>query len=476
MCALSTAIPISTAAEATRLSVPQTRGYVINMTRSPSQGGLELEIQRIAEAGFNLVLFPVYNNGWTLFPSETMRTAGMPAINPHFKKWDPLALATGLARQAGLTVWVYARPYHFHPRHSIAEHRLLKKHPEWRQRAHPEFQNAETRRHEQWHACPIRRDYRRFLADLICEMAVSYPVDGVVLNYDGLGVRGGALRNAPYCFCPECRVLYWERYRADMVEESAGTHLVRVRSWQLEQVQESYSYLRHRLLRTRRMMRVICRARPHWREDPAYAGPPAEGVLMDWPDLLESGAVEELAIDHDDEPCGPHLGMRLAADYAYLGDGVLFLPILAVNAMEDLREPLKAIARYPVPGFLAEFQSSFTEEEAHAIRRAYFAEPAPLPEIEPVRTAAILLSRILLSYEDQPMIRDLIHDMLRLLGRQMPLPLDFDVLQVLMQNLHGLEQHIRRGRLGEAGMHERTMRELGLARRFIRMACMDVRS
>jgi hypothetical protein len=93
-----------------------------------------------------------------------------------------------------------------------------------------------------------------------------------------------------------------------------------------------------------------------------------------------------------------------------------------------------------------------------------------------VRTAAFLLSRIRQSYEDQPVMYDLLYDILRLLAGQLPQPSDFHTLEVIEQNIHGLEQFIRRGRLGSMRIPESVMRDLGLARRFARMACMDVRS
>jgi hypothetical protein len=308
-------------------------------------------------------------------------------------------------------------------------------------------------------------------------MIAGYPVDGMMLNYDGLGMMGGRLAASPYCFCQSCRRMYYDTFHSDLVADAAGDMLDRVRRWQLERIGESFSYLRHRLIRSRRTLRIVCRARPTWRERPDSPSPPAAGtLLMDWPEQLASGAIEELAIDPDNEPAGPQLGSRLAADYAYLGDRVLFLPILAIGELEELRAPLEAIGRYPAPGFLGEFQESFTEEDARFIRENYFAEPAPLPEAEPVRTAAYLLSRVRLLHEDQPVIHDLLFDVLRLLAQQLPFPYSFPTLAVIEQNIHGLEQFIRRGRLRSSRIPERTMRDLGLARRFVRMACMDVRS
>jgi uncharacterized lipoprotein YddW (UPF0748 family) len=387
MAAIAIASPSSSPADSARLPEPQTRGYIVSLIRSLSRNWLDLETRRVAEAGFNLLVFPAYNNGWTLFPSEAAREHGMKPINPLFRRWNPLATAAEFSVRRGLGLWVYVRPYNFHPRYSVSDHGLLKKFPHWRWRAHPDYQSAQTRRMEQWHACPINPDYRRYLADLLCEMISAYPLDGIVFNFDSLDMDGGPVEDSPFCFCASCRALYYEAFQADLISDAAGPRINRVRSWQLEQIHDHFLYLRHRMVRSRRNLRVVCRAKPTWRESPDFALPPGKGaVLMDWPALLASGAIEELAVDPDEESTTAQLGSRLAADYAYLGDRVLFLPIVTIGDLNELAWPVEAIRRLPLPGFLAEFQNSLTDEEARWVRETYFADPAPLPEADPVRT------------------------------------------------------------------------------------------
>src|SRR5262245_21532863 len=84
----STIIPIQS--ETARMPEPQTRGYVLNLKRDLSPASLELEIRRVAQAGFNVLIFPIYSNGWTLFPCEAATERGVPRIHPLFRKWDPL--------------------------------------------------------------------------------------------------------------------------------------------------------------------------------------------------------------------------------------------------------------------------------------------------------------------------------------------------------------------------------------------------
>jgi hypothetical protein len=315
------------------------------------------------------------------------------------------------------------------------------------------------------------------VADVLGEAAASYPIEGLILSFTGLGLRGGRLANAPYCFCHACVQRYRETANADLAQDATGEMLGRVRLWQLEQAHENLSYLRHRLTRMRRTLRLICHATPDWRHTTAYRGPLSEAsALMNWPELLDSGLVEELLVDHDGEPCGAHFSARVAADYAYLGDRVLFLPMLRIDQLADLRAAIHLPDRLPVAGFIAEFQSRFTEEDTRFIRERFFPENAVLPESSPVMTAVFLLDRVRRTHAQQPILRDMLGDILRLLSRQLPLPGDFGLLEVIEENLHGLEQFIRRRRLERLEVTEGTLCDLGLARRFIRLACLDVRS
>ncbi len=474
MCAFATVIPA--AFETLSLAEPATRGYGITLTRSMKPSWLELEIQRVAQAGFNLILFPVYVNGWTLFPSESAAAQGIKPINPHIRKWNPLDLAGRLAAEAGITLWGFTRPYNFHPRHSIVEHKLLHEHPEWRIRAHPNLQQSAVRRREAWHPCLINPDYRRYVGNVLSEAVAGYQLRGLVINLADLGICGGPLRESPFCFCPACRRKFREDRDEDLLQAAERGQVEMIRQWQLEQVLDHVSYVRHRLLRMRPGLRLVCRARPTWRQQADRPTPThCPSPLVDWTRLLESGLIELIAVDHDDERAGELIGSRLAADYANLGDRVLWLPVLSIDALEDLRAPLRALQHYPTPGFIAEFQNSFTEDDARFLSESFFPDAAVVPEDDPIRTATYFLERAGQAHRDLPRLSELIGDFVRLLARQVPSSNEFKGLQMIEQNIHGLEQYIRRGRLGRGTISERTLLDLGLARRYVRMALMDIR-
>ncbi|HOE95502.1 MAG TPA: family 10 glycosylhydrolase [Candidatus Sumerlaeota bacterium] len=461
--------------EPSGLPEPQTRGYFFNLVRSISPTSLELELRRVAEAGFNLVVFPVYSNGWTLFQSATAREYGLPSINPRLSKWDAVEQVIRLADRFGLTVWGFARPYNFHPRYSIAEHRLLRKHPDWRLRAHPQHLTARTRRAESLHPCPLNPDYRRFVGSLLAELAAGYNIPGIVINYTAVGIEGGPIKSSPFCFCASCRERFRETHGVELAAEALHGDLELVRAWQRDQMHLHLRYLRHRLLKMRHSLRLVARVRPQWREGAFDSQLLTPGVsLLDWSTLAREGALETLVIDHDNERLGPLFSTRLAADYAYLGDQVLFLPMLSVHDLDDLSIPMAVLRRYPCTGFIGEFQRSFTDGDTQFLARQVFGNPAILPSDRPLQTAAYFLNLVHQTHQDQPELRELTRDILRLISRQSPHPHDFELLRVMEQNLRGLEQAIRRGALGFGSIPERTLIHLGLARRFVRIALMDV--
>jgi hypothetical protein len=475
-------ILMSASSQSVPIPEPQTRGYYLNIDMSLTPEALEQEIDRVARAGFNLLIYPIFSNGWTLFPSESQRTNRLPSIHPLFKQWNPLELVTSLAAAANLSVWGLARAYNFHPRHAITKHTLLHKNPRWRMVRHPAFFDSVPRSHENWYPCPLqhgekgRRTYRHALAEILVEAVSGYPLDGIVLDCTGFGLAGGALGESPFCFCENCKARYFERFGSVLSEDARGPKLTQVRAWQREQAEEHLSYLRHRLLRTRRTLRMLCLASPHWREHHDYQPERDGGALLDWPTLLADGELEEVLIDHDSETISPAFGSNMASDFAYLGDQVLYMPLLSVKHPGELRLPLAALARYTVPGFIADFHQPLSEAFMIELGSTVFAEPAPLPEAEPVRAAMFFLERVRQAHESRPKLHDLMSDFLRLLARQFPDPRDFNTLLVIEQNIHGLEQFIRRGYLKSERIPETTLRHLGLARRFVRMALMDVRS
>lgn len=446
---------------------------------------LRRSITLIARAGFNVALFPIYICGDTIFPCESAgsvvngtRRGRFRSIHPAFRGWDPLKLAIETAHSFGVHVWGFARPYNFHHRYGITPQRLLRKFPDWRIQIHPYEHRSEFRDRAGFIACPVNPDYRRYLGDLLTEAVSAYPIDGLVMNFTGFGLRRGPLGMHPFCFCPYCCKAYREHAQGGLYADArTDAGLEKVRRWQILASGAAIDYIRHRVIKSRRTLRFVARTHPQWRWSMEDSGPYIQAPLaIDWNALLDTGQIEELLIDHDDETAPEVFSARLVSDLANLHDEALLLPSVEVRRPQDLAEPLAAIRRHPVAGLMAEFDKPLTEEDADFIRANYLFEPAQAPDHSPLLAVAYLLHRIQANHQDNDLISDFMRDFLRLIEMQLRKGMSFDDLQMIFENLSGLQEAIRRGRLGAYRIPESTLRDLGLARRIIRIACLDVRS
>lgn len=456
---------------------PETRGYMLRPADLRAPDALTEQLQRVAEAGFNLVLCPVYDRGAPLFPCQALVEQG---IYTPPDRWDALAHAHEIAAERGLAVWALAAPFTGLPRFEWFERLFHKRRSDWAMRAHPRLGRRRDRALAARHACPINRDFRRHLADVLTECVARYPIEGLVLDFTGFAMRGGPPTESPFCFCARCR----EQYAAQspdhdlLLDAAEPRRHSRLRTWQVAQVHEFIFYMRHRALRSRPGLRLVCRGEPTWRDGTRLDLEPTAGQpLVNWPPLMESGTIDSLLVDHHGEAGIRLLGPRLAADYAHIGDRAPFMPVIQFERIGATASPQSVIGRYPIAGFIAQCNEPLGEIAVRRIRENWFAQPASLPQRGPVRAAIYLLERARRTHEDQPRFHDLIADFLRLLARSRHGDgIDFQFLQVIEENMYGLEQFIRRGRLGRDAIPESTLRDLGLARRLVRMASVDARA
>jgi hypothetical protein len=343
---------------------------------------------------------------------------------------------------------------------------------------HPHHRTSRLRRREDYVACPVNVDYRRYLGDMLAELVGGYPLDGIVLNYTGYGLRDGSLAESPFCFCEECCRQYAEQTQGDLIKNAASPErLPEVRRWQREASTHSIDHLRHRVIKQRRALRFVGRAQPQWRWNSDDSGPRLYPTYtLDWNNLLRQGLLEGVLIDHDDEESTDLMSSRLVTDLCELHHEALALSMVKISQPSDLKGPLRAVRRYPVPGFVAEFTHPMTDEEADIIREEYLHEPAQVPELLPLLSVAFLFQRTRQNHSDNELMRDLMKDFLRLIDRALSEGATFGLLQILYENLDGLQDALRRNRLGGYHVPESTLRDIGLARRLIRLACLDVRS
>lgn len=157
------------------------RGTIV---RAGSEQGLAALFDRLAAAGINTVFFETVNAGYPIYPSQVA-----PQQNPLTRGWDPLAAAVKLAHARGMElhawVWAFAAG---NERHNLLLN-LPKDYPGPVIAAHPDWANYDN----QGRIIPVGQgkpfldpanpEVRRYLQQLLSEIANRYQVDGIQLDY-----------------------------------------------------------------------------------------------------------------------------------------------------------------------------------------------------------------------------------------------------------------------------------------------------
>jgi uncharacterized lipoprotein YddW (UPF0748 family) len=157
------------------------RGTIV---RAGSEQKLAKLFDRLAAAGFNTVFFETVNAGYPIYPSRVAQIQ-----NPLVRGWDPLASAVKLAHERGMElhawVWIFAVG---NQRHNALVNRpkeypgpILDLHPTW-----AGYDNRGRLFHlgsGKTFLDPANPEARRYLLQMLGEIATNYQVDGIQFDY-----------------------------------------------------------------------------------------------------------------------------------------------------------------------------------------------------------------------------------------------------------------------------------------------------
>jgi uncharacterized lipoprotein YddW (UPF0748 family) len=131
----------------------------------------------LAESGFNLVFPGMWNQGYTLYPSEVMKNYGFPQISPIFatKNFDPLTILIEQAHQRNIAVIPWFE-YGFASSPLASGGHLLQAKPHWA--SLDQYGRMVKHGNLIW-LNSLNSEVQEFLLALILEVAQNYAVDGI---------------------------------------------------------------------------------------------------------------------------------------------------------------------------------------------------------------------------------------------------------------------------------------------------------
>ncbi|MDI1463450.1 family 10 glycosylhydrolase [Catellatospora sp. KI3] len=160
------------------------RGLWVRPTETtPAQ--ISAALDRIADAGVNIVFLETVWNGYTIYPSAVAAADGLPAQKPEFAGFDPLRIWVQQAHQRGIELhaWVHT----FYVGIAAGGAPVLSAHPDWAAveredvgKTGPQPSRMEPGYYWMDPAIPAVRDH---VKAVFSEILTGYAVDGLHLDY-----------------------------------------------------------------------------------------------------------------------------------------------------------------------------------------------------------------------------------------------------------------------------------------------------
>lgn len=149
-----------------------------------NEKGLSDLFDRLHQTGINVVYFETNNAGFTMFPSK------ISTQNPQTASWNPLATAVKEAHKRGIEIhawfWVFNVGNTFHnpiiSQDPDYPGPVLSKHDFSWALSSGNGSLIPPKQHEFW-LDPSNPDARKFIKDLVTEIASNYDLDGIQLDY-----------------------------------------------------------------------------------------------------------------------------------------------------------------------------------------------------------------------------------------------------------------------------------------------------
>lgn len=452
--------------------LPQTRMAMLLPSQVFDEETLRRTLHTLADAGWNSVALPIFFEGYPIYFSETWAHYGLRRQHPNFRKWNPIAVAFDVAWRRNLDILFFIRPYEVD---RMARQRLgpvLNRYPRWAAQPHPKISHEQYGGpHRNLFFCPVNRDYRRFLCDVLHALLEEYPFHGLLMDLRRYPFFRFPRQNfVPWCYCRECRSRSLEELGFDPASldfEKEKAMVERWQEWQVRQMDQALSYIRTRALKARATVRVLGLLT----SDP---GVEESGIqpLIHWKTWVDKSLVEGLVLDRYSMNLDA-FEQQVQKDLENLPRNSFLLPMLPRN-VEQGEDFLEVFDALPLPGFVTRFQN-WEAPDFRPQKRIAFEQNAFTVESDPIRAICVLFQNMAnrAPYEEE--FCAFLGDLARIL-LQNDRELDLERLMIVADNVRGLLERTQEGRLEFGAEQDRMIHDLDLAFRLIHLAGCDVKS
>ncbi|MFW6724414.1 glycoside hydrolase family 10 protein [Streptomyces sp. MAR4 CNY-716] len=162
------------------------RGVWVRPTET-TPAEIRATLDRIEHAGFNMVFLETVWQGYTIFPSDAARAAGITDQRPSMKGFDPLQVWIEEAHRRGIELHAWVHTFFVGSDSAEGPGPVLSAHPEWAAVEREDVGADEPRPSRMepgyYFVDPAMPEPRAYITSVFEELLTDYAVDGVHLDY-----------------------------------------------------------------------------------------------------------------------------------------------------------------------------------------------------------------------------------------------------------------------------------------------------
>jgi hypothetical protein len=442
---------------------PQTRAVEIRLPRGFEVSDAPRLVWQVKHAGFNTILLNCFSEGYTAFPSRTMRAYGFPVQDLRFHSNDPVTPVLSAARCEGLTVYALVEGLRVGGERGRGP--VLRRRPEWGVRGRDHLRGLSTPPV----LCPANLDVRRFLGDLFHETLEGYSFQGLYLRHLHYPLEPADQR-ADFCHCDFCRRAIWLSLGVrigDIPADPDHPDRYNLTSWRGKQLMELLRYLRLRA--TKASARPLTLTEVYLGEEPEPAQPESLGYVDGCSWARERGIPIAVFRPLPGTPDGSEKWIeRIAA----MAQCALIMPALTAppeSRQSRLLETIERLAFEPIGGVVVCEPHDLTAPPLTLLADGPWREPTQLAEDRPIASVCTLLAETVKRLPSDDPVHAFLADVLKVVE---PLGERWSAAQreSLYENLLGLEERIGDEKIALGDAAPAVLRNFRLARHLLRLA------
>lgn len=199
--------------------------------------GVQQVLDRMEKAGFNSIYLETTFWGYTIYPSETMKSYGLPAQHPRFENADYGQYGTDIlkayvmeGKKRGLTIQAWTDGFMI-GHESLGLPSQFKKYPEWAaiQRQNTNGKPVADSSSKYYWLDIAQPKVQTFMLDIYKEMQSSYEIKGLNIDYMRYPHQPA---DKSYGYSEKVRTLYKEQFGVDPYDLNPTTTPEQWASWQ----------------------------------------------------------------------------------------------------------------------------------------------------------------------------------------------------------------------------------------------------